>query len=736
MRKKIFLTFFGLFLFFCFCGCSFFHSVEDSIKSDYDSKITAVKFGSDTMSVNVNESEYLKLSLTPSEYQGKVSVSWEYDSSFVSVKTDNFGAVITGVSAGSTYIKAKCNGIVATCLISVLSDGSEAETEPYIYSNYSVVELMPGNSTTIITSLYGGSVSDMEFFEWEIKDSSIADISYSRNNCIITAKKTGSTQVVCSHPDAKYSYSFVVYVYTDKMTETYITTDYNIVTINKNEVSSKTISVDLVNPVSAAYKNGFTWNYADEGSREVVSVSANLNEATVTPLKNGIAKLTVSHENSEYDLDIIIHVNTIVKNTYIALSQSSVVLTDSVTPYTVYATIENYDGYADPDGFIWTVPSEAESLMDVSYSGNSLRILGKKNGSVKINVSHELSEYSRNLLVILQNQAGSAVDASMYITTDQNYVQTQVGRDPTTILVTLVGGVDGEDNIGDETTNFNWWIEGGNSNGIVEVQNVTGVVRDLSSRSVSAVSSGDFCTATIEINPIGEGTAKVVVSHPKCLYDTEITVKVYSATAIVNPLTITTDESLIRLLNGKSTTVTAELRNAEAGDENNIEWSSANESKVSASPSTGVTTEISAVGNGSGQTYITAHLDGALSDKKILVLTADTEEELSSMKGIYADSTYLRITSGETKEISVETFGLESSDIISWSVSDSSYCVVASESTSTNRCVARVTGISEGKCSVTASVGSSEPVVFDVTVLPEGESSEIFDENAGYLTTN
>ena len=80
--------------------------------------------------------------------------------------------------------------------------------------------------------------------------------------------------------------------------------------------------------------------------------------------------------------------------------------------------------------------------------------MGKKNGTFKITVSHELSEYNRTIVVILQNQIGSAIDSSMYITTTQNYIQTQVGREATTIQVRLVGGIEGEDDIGDDTTNF------------------------------------------------------------------------------------------------------------------------------------------------------------------------------------------------------------------------------------------------------------------------------------------
>ena len=733
MRKRLFNSA-ALICCLIFASCSFFSSVEESFsEKDYNSEITNVTFNVNTLTVNTGESEMLKLTLSPSSNQGKCNVSWEYDDAFISAKTDNFGAIITGKKGGTSYIKAKCNGIVATCLISVISTGDDASENPYIYSNYSVVQLMPNNTMVVSASLYGGSIADMEDFTWKIKDSSIASIAPSRNNCIVEAHKPGSTQLVAHHPKAEYDYTFVIYVYTDKLTETYITTDYNVMTINKNDTSSKMLTVDLVNPINAAYKNGFSWHFADENSKEIIQLNANLNTAEVIPLKNGIANIVVKHENSQYDLNIIVRVSTIVKNTYVSLSQSTVVLIGSDTPATVNAGLENYDGFADPEKFVWDIPSEASVLAECIPIGNTISIQGKKNGTFKVKVSHEFSELSRTLLVILQNQIGSAIDSSMYITTDQNYIQTQVGKEPVTVNVRLIGGIAGEDDVGENT--FSWYIKNGRDNGIVEVQEVTGYVKDLNARS--AVSSGESCPAKLVIKPLKEGELTIVVTHPRCLYDTEIKVKVYSESALINPKTISTQDSIIRMLNGDSKEITATLRNKDEGDENKIEWSSDDSSKVTVTPSTGQTTLVSAVGTGSSQTYISAHLDGALSDNKILVLQAATEDELSNMKGIFADSTYLRIAADEVKEISVEQFGLSSSDKVTWTSSKSNICIVNGDSSTPYCTTAKVTGISEGTAVITAYVGgSSASVEFNVTVLKKGESSEIYDENAGYMTTN
>jgi len=715
-------------------GCNlltmFNDTVSDITDSDHTKDITALSFDCTTKSVNVGESEYIKLSISPEKYQNKCSVAWDFDSSMIKIQADNYGVVVSGVAAGGTYIKATCNGIVATCLLSVIATGDDAAENPYIYSNYSVVELQPGNSITVSSSLYGGSVSDMENFEWSIKDSSIADITFSRNNCVVTANKSGSTQLVCHHPNAAYDYTFVVYVYTDLLTEPYITTDYNVLTVNKNKDSSRTVSVDLINPLSSTYANGFSWSYADEGSRSVIELNANLNSAEIVPLSNGIAKIVVSHENAKYDLTIIVRVNTIVDNTYISVSTSSLVITGSESAYTVTASVENYSGYADPDGFKWTVPDGASECMDYSSSGNTFRIVGKKNGVFKVNVSHELSAYSRNVLVILEEQAGSAIDSSMYITTDENYVQTKVGADTTALNVRLVGGEAGDEN------NFVWFIDKGLNNGIATVEYVTGEVKDSSSRS--ATTSGTSAAGELRITPISAGNLDITITHPKSLYDCKVTVKVYSEYALLEEPVYIKADSVVKIVNGKDCTVTASMTkdgsDVTSSYSDGMAWASSDSSTVSVS-ATGNTAVLSAVGAGSSQTYVTVSHKDAYADKKILVLAADTEAALETMKCIYSDVSYLRLASGEEKTMSLSSYGLDATDIISWTSSDSSVCIVNADSSSTNHSSAVVSGVSSGVSKITASLSGASPVSFEVTVVPKGESSSVIQEPS-YLTTN
>lgn len=718
--------------------------IGDESAEDYDSQVRAVNFQTSQVSVYVGSTINLTLRLNPSNIQGKCNVRWEYDKEHIAISPDNFGALITGVRQGSGWIRATCNGISTSAIVTVNDDGSGNFSDPYIYSDWSVLEMKPGDTQTVSVSLFGGNSTDLEKFEWSIKDTGIATIeqSYARNNCVIRAQRSGSTQLVASHPDAEYDYTFVVFVSTDPFNEPYITTEQNVITINRNETSSRSVSVSLKNPPDGMADYKFHWDIDDSEDggkgKGVISLVANGNTAVITPLKNGLARLKVTHDNAQYPLYIIVRVTTVVENVYIDLSTTTLIVTGSESPHSVFANIKNYGGVADNSEFTWTIPDDAADYMDAVAADNTLSITGKKNGKFKISVHHELSQYDRTLLVILQEQAGSMMDASMYITTDQNFVQTKVGDGPTRIHVRLVGGVDGVDNAGDENTNFSWWFPGGMNNNIVRVERQDGAVRD-SLVSRNAVSSGMSCEATIDITPLNKGECTMIVTHPRCVYDLEIKIKVYGKDVLVNPKLVEVENSLIRLLNGNSVDVRASFRNGDGDEENYIKWESENTGKVSVMPAVGPKVSFTANGTGSAQTNVKVHHDDAQqgTDRKILVLTADTKAELDSMKGIYSENTYLRVSVGETKEIMVEGFGLGVDDEILWSTVGGSNATVTSVRDSANHCTAKVTGSFAGKATVTATLaGSGAPSVeFYVDVLPRGSDSDIYDENAGYLTT-
>ncbi len=759
-RKCFFILFDFLFVLLLttifFVSCSFLNQVEDSPEEiDPNSLVTAISFNSQSNFIEIDKGSSIKvnISVNPSEVQNQITLNWESEDDLnrtiienyqncIDISTSNYDVIISGQRIGNTWIKAECNGIVATLMVAVKGEEEVVETQPYIYSPDSVIEMLPDTTYTLQASLYGGSVEDMEDFTWDINTPDIAEIVPGRNNCIIKTKAPGSATITAKHPKAKYEYSFIVFCYTDKLTIPYITTSNNVLTIDRNESETKHIKVDLKNPYTSSYINDFKWEFADEDSKNIIAFSSSQNDCEVRGLTNGIARIKVTHPQSEYPLYIVVRVNTIVKNTYIGLSQSTLIIKGSESIYSVTASIQNYDGNVDLEKFNFEIPPESQSIMDCNVHGNVISIQGKKNGKAYIKVSHELSQYKRTLLVILQEQIGSAIDSSMFITTDQNYVQTKVGEPATRINVRLIGGIDGEDNVGDDTQNFTWYVTGGylsnsQKNEFVEFQTHTGSIK-----SRSAITSGVSCPAYIDINPVKEGEFKIHVSHPRCLYETEINVRVLSEYALTEPpVIINTTESLYRLVNNKSeaeqgcVTITPSLENADNSYLNELEYKSEDITAVKVEQPVGPSTIISAIGSGKHSTYVNIHHPKAIADKKILVLSADSLEEVLTMKAIYSDTSYLRLTANTTKSVSLKTVGLASSDYIEWTSDDSSIVTVDRDMSSDNCNTATLRGISKGRTNVKASLADCEPVVFEVTVLPVGESPDVICAPK-YLTTN
>jgi hypothetical protein len=749
MRKNLFYALVLAAVFpFVLAGCSFFSSLLDTESGgeDYESQVTGVSLSASSLSLAGDESEYLKLTVTPSSVQNKVSPKWTCDGGFAAIDGDTDGVVVTGAKTGETWIECTINKIVARCKVTVTSDSAASPSSRYISSNQSVINLTPGSTGTVSVSLFNGTAAEYEDFSWSVKNSAVASISSARNNCLVTASRCGTTQVTVHHPKSQYDYTFIIYVHPSSSSAIpYITTGSNIVSINKTVIKSKSVSFTVENPVSPLWISGFSYENSDS---TVCSIAGAGSELEITPLKAGLSRITVSNSQCEYSAEIIVLVSTVVDNVYVTTDVSRVILTGSDSPATISASVNGYSGYVDPDGFTFDVAEDKSvwsSCMTLTAAGSSCRIEGKKNGAFHIRVGHPLSSVVRTVLVVLRQQAGSAIDSSMYITTTSNYVQTKCaaeGADPavTDVTVTLVGGVSGDEN------DFIWSIDKGADNGICLIETTTGTVKSRS----AAATSGTDAYGILHITPRSEGTVKISVGHPKCLYTTDILVKVYSCWALLaDPVTLSVTDSggnavtVCKVLNSvtSGTVLKGVLTGAADGAANYISWSSADASRISVSPSSGETCVASPCGSGSGQTYVSARYEhggeSALSDKRVLFLTADTQDELDSMKVIYADSTYYRMNAGAEQALVLAQYGLSDTDVslIKWSSSDGSVASVASGSAAgSSHLYATVRGISEGAAEITASLDGCASVVFNVTVLPEGEDTGVI--KAKYLTTS
>ena len=745
MRKTIGRTIILLCMVFLFVSCNFFKSFEEP--ENFGIQITSLSLAKSNISVSVGEMSYIAVSVKPTEMQKDVVLTWTYDKNIISIEASSWGATITGLKEGQTNLKCSYNGYESSCVITVkgFSETYEEIVDPYIYSNTSIIQTAPGVSEKVFVSLYGGTAADIDGYSWTIDNPSVATIEPTGQYCMITAKGAGYARVKITHTKATYPYYMGIYVFEDATNVSYITTTDNILTMNLED-AERTISVNLVNGKKESSDSSFSWEIINEDSNCPIKYETNGNKAVITPNQSGSCTLRVTHPDAAYPLDILCRVISVVKNVYIE-PDNTVITLSGQTEKTIKSTLKNIDiSEYDIDGFTYVLDDYNVAEI-VGWVGNEVMLKGKANGSCKLIISHEKTAYSREVLVIVNGQLTDAIDSSCYITTSQNYIRTKVGAEGTYLNISLKGGEPGDEK------DFTWSIKSTTSDGSVNDVISMDTSHGKVSQSRAAALSYTFGQSFIE--PKKEGIAVITISHPKVVYPTEILVKVLSEDSILEEPLYFSGQSMIRLLNGTSVDFEINLNgeNKKSEDEQNIVWNCDNPS-VQVNANCNIA-NITAPALGSGNTISTLTIthNKADAEKKVMILTADTETELYNIKALYSNKLYYNIGIGDTvycmthyvgfdlPEIKVDDEGNEYEELVSydfshakWTVEDSSICSV--EKDENNPLIGKVIGKKAGRTTVTISVKDSEnnsyACSYEITVYPEGS---VQTEPEVYFTT-
>ena len=745
MRKRIFGKTIVLFcMVLLFVSCNFFNSFSEE---EQEIQITSLTLAKSNLSVSVGEMSYIAVSVKPTENQKDVVLTWTYDKNIISIEASSWGATITGLKEGQTNLKCSYNGYEASSVITVkgFAETYEEIVEPYIYSNTSIIQTAPGVSEKVFVSLYGGTAADIDGYSWTIDNPSVAKIEPTGQYCMITAKEAGYARIKITHSKATYPYYMGIYVFEDATNIGYITTPDNILTMNLED-DERTISVNLINGKKDSSDSSFSWEIINEDSNSPINYETNGNKAVITPVKAGSCTIRVTHPDSAYPLDILCRVISVVKNVYIE-PDNTVITLSGTTEQTVKSTLKNIDiSEYDIDGFTYSLDDYNVAEI-IGWVGDEVMLKGKANGSCKLIIGHEKSKYTREVLVIVNGQLTDAIDASCYITTSQNYIRTKVGNDETLLNISLKGGEEGDEQ------NFQWSVKStafdGSGNDVISIKTTNGTV------GYSRAAAMTFISGQAYIEPKYEGTAVITITHPKIVYPTEVLVKVLSKEAVLEEPLYFTGDGLLRILNGSKADYTVQLKgkNKTESDDNEIMWSCDN-SLITISAN-GNFAEISAPPLGTGNTisYLNISHNKSESDKKVMILTADTEEELANIKALYSDKLYYNIGIGDEAycmtnsvgfddtEIKIDDEGNEYEYITSydfssavWTVKDSSICSI--EKDSFNHLTGRVVGLKAGTTTVTVSITEEGKVYscsYEITVYPEGA---VQTEPEVYFTTS
>lgn len=703
-----------------------------------NSSVTSVRLSSSSITVKVGDIAYLGFTMSG----GYVTPSWDYNSSVISCQTESQGIIITGISEGQSPVTIRCGDKSATCIVTVsgYSDNYIDTTEPYIYSSTTVTQMETGDIQTLCVSLYNGTAADIDGYAWSVDNPSVIDLTPTGQYCQIKAKTTGFAKITVRHSKSAYPYYIGVYVFADITKATYITTTSNVV-ISKLADGDKKITCDLKNPQSENYKTGFSWRVIENNSGEdksAIMLTANADTCYITPVKSGICTVEVTHPECTYPLYITVRVIEIVQNVYIEPSRTVVTISGSVSE-TVSADLVGLDEGSEysPDDFTWEWEASSDDCLTYYSSGNEIHLSGTKNGSASLLIGHPKAAKKRQVLIIVQDQSASAVDSSFYITTSQNYVKTKVGLDETAVNISLKGGTDGDE------ANFHWQVIQNPDDGVSDVIKLE-TANGTSSSTIARMAIATYVYGTAYITPVNPGTATIRITHPKAAYPTEILVKVLDKNALLEQPYYFKGDSLVKFLNSENYSYSIMLNGSSdisTADENDIQFHT--ESTALNINASGARAQLSSNKTGSNVSTMVVTHPKVEAQKNVLVLTADTYDELNNIRAFYADKSYYSLNKGRTTLINVNTVGFYGSgDGDSYSPFDFSPLTWTSDNPSVasverlSDCYtsATVTGNATGTCHITASYYNEASYKFTVTVYPEDVSIGVVEKTV-YLTT-
>jgi hypothetical protein len=693
---------------FALASCHFMSAMDPA---NYN-QITSFTFSKNSVSMPSGGMDMITVSMDPPDRQADAVIEWSYDASIINVQTDNYTLIITGLKPGETIIQGTTSGISSSCVVSV-TEGSPPPviTDPYVYSNTEILNLVPGETARVAASLYGGTSADTNGFTFSIDKSAVAALTTEGNYVWVTGREEGIARISIRHNRAAYAYTFLVSCRLDGQIVPFITTASNVITINKSTEPEAAFTVELQNPPSPGTENLFTCKITDESYAAMddppFSITAAGNRIAVTPLHAGTAYVQVSHPSAPYTLDVLVRITERLDSVYISPSDT-VLHIPGASAQTLSASLVNVPPNitASQNDFSWTFPPEAHD--HVSYTvfggsednkGNSVWITGKKSGSFRLTVTHPLALYSRDVFIVVKDIAGEASDASTFITTSQNYIAAKPGDDDIKLSIYINNAEPGAE------SGLTWHIlndaADGSSNPVINFSGGTGTSTSVSARSAAPAR---IATGYAVISPQREGTAVITISHPKALYDTKVMVIVAAAqTAQNTPLAISTNSLLNLVQNGQSIDLSVSLSGPglSPADDSDLLWHSDSPDVIISA--NGRNASVTAAGSGTAKETITVSHPRAAWPLQITVIRYDTTENLADTRYIIANNPYLTILAGFSAYLYLDVFNLGENDAVTWNVQSGNDSVVSFTQESKSR--AMVTGLAAGAAVVTAAFG-------------------------------
>jgi hypothetical protein len=452
----------------------------------------------------------------------------------------------------------------------------------------------------------GGGLGGYDFI-WNLEDDNVAHVIGNGLEATLWGRNAGQSFLTVSH----YGFSKKILVIcvenaNDIENIFYFTSDKTYFRIKKNEEARIALLFG---------KNGFPEDekkkieWKEDLNNNVISLSSLGESAKITGKNSGVAKIIVSHELVNKDMEILVEVVDSVTG-----SEEYYMLFPTVNkmilgvPQTIPVSLYKDDHlYAQGYGLL-TAETEGKGIVQAELLNDTLRILGRREGREYITLSHPLAGQRRILAVVYE---GQIPDDEPVIYAEKQYWSVYEGREET-ITLQITGGDEHAQN-GILWTNFDPLV----------------ISVDSSRKTTAKIKGMSFGSTEVDILLNGNLMEKLYVSVAKGNVNTDIVV----STESIIIMALDTDTS---------------HRTKVIGSGNTLEcnWHIENEKIAEIY---GFADQCALYPVSAGVTELT--VSGNNYERKIIVIVVNTEKEKMEARWLNVDKRYYKLKRGESTVI-------------------------------------------------------------------------------------
>jgi hypothetical protein len=527
--------------------------------------------------------------------------------------------LLQGRSVGETKVKITHPYAINDIILNMRIDPAFINIDkPYYLSGPDIVGVVRNITETINVNLSGAGPSETRGILWSVEDSGIAAIISNGQRCDITGRSANQqTKIHVSHSKSENEKMVLVYVVENENDL------YNKVAIgvtNEHYLLSKGDErlISLITNASDGQKVDLYWKVI-MGENTVITIQDHYDSAIIRAVGSGHAEIQVSHKDNIIPLTIFVSVVDALSGEKVIQSPAIIEL---LTGESKIVSVNHKNlNVTETENIHWSI--EDSAIANIQGNGDSAYMLGLQRGVSYVNIQQDAIGYRHRSTLLCANTPEEL--ASLYVIGVDTSHYNMITGDEKRIRLTF-----GSAGFPETAKNRIKWVAG--ENGVVRVSG--------QGESVSIIAQH-------------EGIGTVIVTSETSLNSLELTFDVYSNKTSVYEFR--GHEKFKGVVVGHKESVTMRMYYGGTEITNGYSlllYENEDDTIISLNP---VDNIVDITAKKAGQSYITVRHPQVQEAARILVYTANSQEELDMYYPVIADKMNYLLQVGEQAVVRINT---------------------------------------------------------------------------------